>query len=289
MKYPTQSKCPYCHCEGKYFFQILSRCYYRCIDCDLIYIYKVDSHKNKARMEFYKNKYYTIYTNDQREGGRLGLYCHILDLIESRKGCGNLLDVGAGLGFFIKKAQERGWKVYGIEPSKESSAIAVELVGKNIFNGTLEEYKGGRDFDAITFINVLDHLDEPWQEIEHVRKQIKPRGLIYLRFPNGLMHTLVFRIASRFRASKLISKYLVFHEYCFTKKYIERLLNDCGFGEINVVNSTPSEGNSGRLFRSEFYARKIKKFVYVIMGLIYILSAKKILLGTSLEVTAFRR
>lgn len=167
--------------------------------------------------------------------------------------------------------------------------MAIELVGKKIFNGTLKEYKGDDDFDVITLINVLDHLAEPWQEIEYIRKQIKPQGLIYLRFPNGLTHTLVFRIASKFRVANLISRYLVFHEYCFTRKYIERLLKDLGFVRIVVANSIPSEGDPYKLFQNGFYTRNIKKFVYVITSLLYILSAKRILLGISLEVTAFKK
>ncbi|MBC8553086.1 MAG: class I SAM-dependent methyltransferase [Candidatus Brocadiales bacterium] len=289
MKYPTKSKCPYCHSEGKHLLQILSRCYHRCPECDLIYIYTVDNYENKARIEFYKNEYYKIYSKDQRSGYRRGLNGHILDLIESRKGNGRLLDVGAGLGFFLDDAQKRGWQIYGIELSKESSEKAIELLGKKIFNGTLKEYKGDRNFDAVTFINVLGHLPEPWQEIKNARNQIKPQGLIYLRFPNGLMHTLVFRVASRFRVTNLISKYLVFHEYCFTKKNIQRLLNDLGFERIVVVNSIPSEGDPYRLFQNYSYARNVKKLVSVITSLIYILSARKILLGASLEVTALKK
>lgn len=167
--------------------------------------------------------------------------------------------------------------------------MAIELVGKKIFNGTLKEYKEDGDFDAITFINVLDHLAEPWQEIEYARNQIKPQGLIYLRFPNGLIHTLVFRIASKFRLANIISRYLVFHKYCFTKKYIKRLLNDLGFEKIDVANSIPSVGDPYRLFQNKFYARNIKKFIYSVARLLYILSIRKILLGISLEVTAFKK
>ena len=108
MKYLTKSKCPYCHSEGKYLFLNRSWCYHRCPGGDLIYIYKVDNHENKARMEFYKNEYHKIYTGSQRGGHRQGLYCHILDLIESKKGFGKILDVGTGLGFFLKEAQKRG-------------------------------------------------------------------------------------------------------------------------------------------------------------------------------------
>ena len=289
MKYPINSKCPYCYSEGKSLFQILSRCYHRCIDCDLIYIYNNDNYVNKARMEFYRDEYYEIYTDDQRDGHRKNLNSHILDLLESRKKLGKVLDVGTGLGFFLKDAQGRGWHIYGIEPSKKSSVMAIELVGKKVFNGTLKEYKKDGNFDVITFINVLDHLAEPWQEIIHARNLIMSQGIIYLRFPNGFIHTLVFRIASRFRAAKLISKYLVFHEYCFTRKYIKRLLKDCGFEEIDVVNSIPTEGNSDRLLQSDYYARNIKKFIFFVARLLYILSVKKILLGMSLEVTAIKK
>ena len=240
-------------------------------------------------MEFYRDEYNKIYADDQRGEYRLGLNRHILDLIESLKGFGKILDVGTGLGFFLKDAQDRSWDVYGIEPSGESAVKAIELVGKKIFNGALNEYKEGGDFDAITFINVLDHLAEPWQGIKIARNQIKPQGLIYLRFPNGSVHTSILRIASRIGAANLISRYLVFHEFCFTKRYIKRLLSDSGFEKTVVANSVSSEGDPNRLFQSEFIARNIKKFVYAVTRFVYMLSAGKILLGVSLEVTAYKR
>lgn len=288
MKSRTPSSCPYCHGKGKYHFKIRLRVYHRCLECDLIYI--VDARDRGVKViKYYEEKYYEKETADQKDEHRLGLNCHTLDLIESKKKTGKILDIGTGLGFFLEQAQKRGWQVYGIEPSKLSSAIAVELVGEKIFKGTLKEYKGNGGFDVLTFINVLDHSTEPWQEIDRATNLIKPHGLIYLRFPNGLIHTLVFRMASIFRAANLISRYVVFHEYCFTKKYIKRLLNDFGFKKIEVVNSIPSEGNPYRIFKNEFYDNNIKKFVYAITRLVYILSARNILLGISLEVTAFKR
>ncbi len=288
MKTQTPSRCPYCHRKGRYYFKIRSRIYHRCFKCDLIYIVDAQNSGTKV-IKYYEENYYEKYTTDQRGGHRLGLNCHILDLIETKKRTGKILDVGTGLGFFLNDAQKRGWQIYGIEPSKKSSAITVELVGKKISKGTLREYKENRDFDVITFINVLDHMPEPWQEIDKAINLIKPHGLIYLRFPNGLIHTLAFRIASKFRMENLISKYLVFHEYCFTVKYIKRVLEDFGFERIEIVNSISSEGDPYRLFQNKFYARNIKKVIYSVTRLLYILSIKKILLGISLEVTAIKR
>ncbi len=288
MKDHIPLRCPYCHGKGRYYFKISSRIYHRCLECDLIY--RIGAQESGAKViKYYEENYYDNYSTDQIGEHRQGLNSHILDLIEAKKKTGGILDVGTGLGFFLNSAQKRGWQIYGIEPSQKSSAIAIELVGEKIFKGTLREYKENRNFDVITFINVLDHLVEPWHEIEYARNQIKPQGLIYIRFPNGLIHTLVFRIASKFRMANLISKYLVFHKFCFTEKYIKRVLKDLGFERIDVVNSIHSEGDPNKLFQNEFYARNIKKIVYAIIKLVYMLSAKKILSGISLEVTAFKR
>ena len=62
-------------------------------------------------MEYYRNEYYKIYSKDQRGVYRIGLNGHILDLIESRKGFGKILDVGTGLGFFLNEAQKRDWQI----------------------------------------------------------------------------------------------------------------------------------------------------------------------------------
>ncbi len=123
----------------------------------------------------------------------------------------------------------------------------------------MQVYKEHRIFDVITFVNVLDHLAEPWQDIKKASGHLVPQGLVYLRFPNGLMHVLIFRIASKFKMGGFVSRHLVFHEYCFTPKYIRRLFKDCGFRRIDVVNSILSDGDPHKLFQNEFYIRSIKK------------------------------
>ena len=38
-----------------------------------------------------------------------------------------LLDIGSGPGFFLKTAKERGWRVLGIEPSRQAATHARDL------------------------------------------------------------------------------------------------------------------------------------------------------------------
>lgn len=288
MKDHIPSKCPYCHGKARYYFKIRLSTYRHCPECDLIYRVNAQGSDVKVR-KYYEESYHDQYTTDQEGGHRQCLNSHILDLIETKKRTGKILDVGMGLGFFLNDAQKRGWQIYGIEPSKKSSEMAIELLGEKAFTGTLKEYKENGDFDVITFINTLDHSVEPWREIEYARSQIKPQGLIYLRFPNGLIHTLIFRLASKFKMTNLVSKYLVFHESCITEKYIKRVLKDIGFEGIEIVNLHPSQGDPDKLFQHEFYTICIKKFTHVINIIVYILSIKKILSGVSIEVIAFKK
>jgi SAM-dependent methyltransferase len=196
------------------------------------------------------------------------------------------LDVGTGCGFFLAAAKKRGWQVQGIEPSLESVEISRKRTGVPVLHGTLRECDGRDRFDAVTFINVLDHSALPWLEIDCAGKLLRPGGQIYLRFPNGYLHSRIYRMAYTFGLSDLLREFLVFHMYSFTPKYIIELLHDCGFVGITILNSPPSKGDPHGLFPHTTLAAFIKILIYSIGQLAKTVSWGKLFLGTSLEVTA---
>ena len=49
------------------------------------------------------------------------IYNHGLDLIQSYKSSGNILDIGCSSGYFLTLASKRGYKSFGIEPNKRES------------------------------------------------------------------------------------------------------------------------------------------------------------------------
>ncbi len=237
----------------------------------------------------YHENYFCRYSVDQVEGGRNKLFNHILDLLEEKKKIGKLLDVGTGCGFFLIAAQKRGWEVKGIEPSTQSVEAARRQNGFDVFSGTLREFYENAQFDLITCINVLDHSIEPWKEIDRAKSLLKSGGLIYIRFPNGLFHTRVYRLASKFGLANLVQKFLVFHQFSFTPRFIRRLLSDSGFSGITILNSLPSEGDPHRLLYRPTLAQFMKRSLYLMAKAIEGISGRKILLGTSLEVMAVKK
>jgi len=279
-------KCPYCDKSGNLYLAMASRSYYRCLSCDLIFRDIPESHDNVVAT--YRDNYFSSYSVDQLGGQRVRLFDHILDLLVKHGEAGRLLDVGTGCGFFLVAAQKRQWEVKGVEPSIQSAEVARRQNDIDVFTGTLKKYVENSQFDVITFINVLDHSALPWFEIRRASQLLRPGGLIYLRFPNGLLHSRIYRLAHKTNFSNSLRRFLVFHVYSFTPRYIRRLLHDHGFVQTTVVNSPPSEDDPHNLFPDPAFATYVKKFIYSIAKCTEITSLGRLLLGTSLEVTAVK-
>lgn len=277
-------KCPYCEALGNFYFKISSRTYNRCSRCDLIYKENQDSYDKVVA--YYANDYFSIYSSDQMGGKRNRLFSSILDLIEKRRDTGRLLDIGAGCGVFLAAAQKKGWKVKGIEPSIESVEVAQRQYGLDIYNGTLQEYNENNDFDVITFINVLDHSVEPWKEISRARLLLKPEGVLFLRFTNGLFHLFLFNVSKKLNIERTIARFLIFHEYCFTPRFVRRLLSDHGFADI-VVSNAHLSGSS--LIESFSIFRFVTRLIEVVGKLTDLIFGGRVLWGPSLEVIAGKK
>ena len=145
--------------------------------------------------------------------------------------------------------KKRGWKVKGIEPSIQSVEVAQRQYGLDIYNGTLQEYDENGEFNVITFINVLDHSVEPWKELSRAKLLLKSDGILYLRFPNGLLHSFLFKVSKKLNVEHTVVRFLIFHEYCFTPRFIKRLLSGHSFTDIEVYNASLSGGSLIHRFR----------------------------------------
>ncbi len=97
----------------------------------------------------------------------------------------HLLDIGCGPGFFLQTAQERGWRVLGIEPSRQAAAHARTLsvqVVEGFFNA--DSAKGLGRFDVAHLNNVLEHVPNPVEIVSLARDLLAPGGILCLNVPN---------------------------------------------------------------------------------------------------------
>jgi SAM-dependent methyltransferase len=97
---------------------------------------------------------------------------------------GRLLDIGCGSGEFLYQMRSFGWKVYGVEISREA-ADAGNKKGLNIFCGEL----GGADFpdsffDVVVLSQTFEHVYSPGAYLEQIYRLLKEEGLLIIGVPN---------------------------------------------------------------------------------------------------------
>ncbi len=116
---------------------------------------------------------------------RLAAFERILGAADSGSERRRLLEIGSGPGFFLKTAQDRGWQVRGIEPSRQASAhartLGVEVV-EGFFNADTAPTLGR--FDVVHLNNVLEHTPAPIELVLLARECLEPGGLICIGVPN---------------------------------------------------------------------------------------------------------
>lgn len=280
--------CAYCECASPYLFSYASRDYYRCRFCDLIF-HPRSKDGDATQIHYYRDDYFKMSSDDQLDNKRLLLYECVIQRIEKERKPGELLDVGCGRGVFLRIARRRGWSVTGIDPSVDSIREAQKSLDGRVFCATLDTMGVQHAYDVITLINVLDHMLDIRREIACAASFLRDGGLLYLRFPNGLFHASLLRLAGMTRLVTNIKSFVILHQYAVTPKFTMRLLKDGGFSKIYIHNS-PLAGSS--IYRASHIWRPLgdllNRSVYLCARTLALLSGSQFIIGPSLEVTAVK-
>ena len=150
---------------------------------------------------------------------------------------GRLLDVGSGRGDLGLVLGERGWRVTGVEPSREACAEA-NARGAPTLHGTLATVSSrlDGDFNAVLFQHSLEHVAEPLEDLRLARERLLPGGLLLISLPNfGSWQ------ARRF-GSDWFHLDLPRHRSHFTMHGITLLLGRAGLEPLRTTTSTSADG-----------------------------------------------
>src|SRR6185436_15667294 len=96
----------------------------------------------------------------------------------------NLIDIGSGDGYFPEHAKQHGWNVFGTEFTDAKVEFSRKK-GITMHKGVLDvqNYSPGF-FDIIISVEVLEHINNPREEIAKFRELLRPGGAVYLTTPN---------------------------------------------------------------------------------------------------------
>jgi SAM-dependent methyltransferase len=115
------------------------------------------------------------------------LYGGYLQRMERQRGGrpGRLLDVGCSTGAFLAAARQRGWQVEGLELGQASAAYAQDVLGLTIARASLFEHEAAEgSYDAIVFLEVIEHLPDPAGALARIARWLKPGGVLLVSTPN---------------------------------------------------------------------------------------------------------
>jgi len=105
------------------------------------------------------------------------------------RGYGRLLDVGCATGEFVQEAAAWGWDAEGIESSRTAASFARTQKGLSVHNADLESVPFSQNsFDAVTLLDVLEHLLHPRDAMQRVHGLLRPGGIVVVRLPNTRYH-----------------------------------------------------------------------------------------------------
>ena len=114
-----------------------------------------------------------------------GFLGRISKLLNESPGQIRLLDVGCSSGAFLNTAVSLGFPAEGIEPAPKAAAAALAS-GLNVRQGFLQdgEYAAGQ-FDAVTLLEVIEHLSQPLELLQEVHRILRPGGILLIGTGNA--------------------------------------------------------------------------------------------------------
>jgi len=273
--------CPLCKGESKILFPgkiLLDRhCnVFSCSACGLVFLNKGTYEDDVLRDDSYwrwKNQEEVYLEEDIQKEFYKDFISYFSQIERYAKGK-KLLDVGCGIGIFLKVARDRNWDCFGMDISPKAVEFAKRRLDLPIQVGTLEEgIFINEKFDVITMWDVIEHLYDPARTLREIYLRLNKGGILVIRTINEdfLFRKIakkVFKVT--FGLINFLPKYFYYqdHLFYFSSRVLSNLLKISGPFEIIEIQHT-STGLSflkKKLILS--YAHK-SKFLYKMIPLIF--------------------
>ena len=199
----------------------------KCKDCSFIFMQKKPT---LGELEAHYSKY-SYERKTCPSPVTLKRYNKLLDEFEPYRNSNRLLDVGCGRGWFLEEAKNRGWEVFGTEFSKTAISLC-ESKGIQMTPGMLNAKSfQTKDFDVITSFEVIEHLNNPNEEVREIYHLLREGGLFYCTTPN--FNSLIrYYLKTNYNVIQYPE-----HLTYFTKKTLRSLAKKNGFKCLKFLST----------------------------------------------------
>ena len=106
-----------------------------------------------------------------------------------------LLDIGCAYGSFLKEAK-KSFKISGVDISAHAVSIAKSrLPNVKIWQSDLQNIKGDVQYDAVTCFDVIEHIPNIHEALQHIKSLLKGDGILIITVP--VYDTIVGKIVEK--------------------------------------------------------------------------------------------
>lgn len=234
------SQCPMCGCtRASLLFRQTDRLYrttekqFRVVRCGQCGLVRLDPQPSPQELRrYYPDTYW--FAPDRSPVGRLEeLYRRVVlrghvrfveRALRASGARGPLLDVGCGGGLFLGMMRRRGFRVVGLDTSREAAAVAWRHHGVPAAVADLEHAPFRRgSFAGITMSHVLEHLPDPCVYLAAAHRLLAPDGRLVIFVPNAA--SLQFHFLGRRWNGLDVPRHL----FDYRDRDVERVLDVMGF------------------------------------------------------------
>lgn len=211
-------RCIACGAKLKVFGETPSATIYRCTRCGL----GVTS--GPARTQ--TRQYHRDWVYAKREKQFKNIFEKRARIVQGFAARGEVLEVGSSTGILLSLLKQKGWGVYGIEPSQTAATLAKKRGIPTIVSEFEKARMVGKKYDVVIFNHTLEHMRNPLVALRKARSLLKSRGIIFVDAPNFASFSA--RIAGP------SWKYILPDEHLwhFTASSLFNLLNKTGFSPL---------------------------------------------------------
>lgn len=120
---------------------------------------------------------------------------------------GSMIDIGCGNGAMLRAFSTLcpSWNLHGFEPNLTQPEKVYAIPGiKHIFTGQLNELQ--EQFDFITLIHALEHIEDPISFLKEIRNKLNDNGYLLIQvpyFPDNPFDLLIADHCTHFTVSTL--------------------------------------------------------------------------------------
>lgn len=224
------------------------RVWAKCKKCGLVYGNPLPSEDsvNKYYSSIAKEKFGGIYGNIiERESFLFEMSNIRLDNIRKITDKKTLLDIGTGIGFFVKSALDRGYDAYGLELTPEDCEYAKTHYGLDLIQRNFYSFTEDEQYDIVTMFEVIEHMRTPLKDLKRINKLVKMDGIFVIATP-----ILDSEYAQQTKTENVFWN-VVTHLSYFTKSVLRQYIQSAGFEIINITDSMEGMG------RMDFYCKKV--------------------------------